>query len=254
MQNWMRSLPEYTKRCESICENGAFVQLSLEELNFKKELLKFEINAREFLYEFIFANNSKSELKKAIDWVKLLKSRLDNHISNIKDYLILETKKVFGDRSTGTLSSAILDWKQKLTEKTKKRMFDTKTNQILGYLLSINAYDDVKLIEDLSKCVIGINLADWSNSTLEKYKELLTSTIISINVFNVSSDDESGENGIEVVINGEKISKTFASVKTTPMGMTVMNNIESVFEEYGDAISSDEKLSILLNVIKTLIN
>ena len=36
--------------------------------------------------------------------------------------------------------------------------------------------------------------------------------------------------------------------------MTAMNNIESVFEEYGDAISSDEKLSILLNVIKTLIN
>ena len=49
MQNWMRSLPEYTKRCESICENGLFIQLSLEELNFKKELLKFEINAREFL-------------------------------------------------------------------------------------------------------------------------------------------------------------------------------------------------------------
>jgi hypothetical protein len=254
MQNWMRSLPEYTKRCESVCENGSFIQLPLEELNFKKELLKFEINAREFLYEYIFKNNSKVELKKAIESVKLLKSRLDNHISNVKDYLILETKKIFGDRSTGTLSSAILDWQQKLTDRTKKRMFDTKTNQILGYLLSINAYDDIKLIDELSKCVMSINLADWNNSTLEKYKETLSSAIIAINEFNVSYDEESGGNGIEVAINGEKISKTFASVKTTPMGMTVMNNIESVFEEYGDAISSDEKLSILLNVIKTLIN
>lgn len=254
MQNWMRSLPEYTKRCESICENGLFIQLSLEELNFKKELLKFEINAREFLFEYVFKNNSKAELKHAIEKVKLLKSRLDNHISNVKDYLILETKKIFGDRSTGTLASAILDWKQKLDDKTKKRMFDTKTNQILGYLLSINNYDDVKLIEELSKCVTGINLADWNNSMIDKYKEMLSSAILAINEFNVSSDDEEGANGIEVVINGEKISKTFASVKTTPMGMTVKNNIESVFEEYGDSISSDEKLSILLNVIKTLIN
>ena len=206
------------------------------------------------MFEYIFKNNSKTELKQAIEKVKLLKSRLDNHISNVKDYLILETKKIFGDRSTGTLASTILDWKQKLDDKTKKRMFDTKTNQILGYLLSINNYDDVKLIEELSKCVIGINLADWSNSTIDKYKEVLSSAILAINEFNTSSDDEEGSNGIEVVINGEKISKTFASVKTTPMGMTVKNNIESVFEEYGDSISSDEKLSILLNVIKTLIN
>ena len=168
--------------------------------------------------------------------------------------MICETKKIFGDKSEGTLSSAILHWKQKLAEKTKRRMFDTKTNQILGYLLSINAYDDVKLIEELSKCVIGINLADWSNSTIEKYKEILSTAILNINAFNNSSDDEEGANGIEVVINGEKISKTFASVKTTPIGMTVMNNIEAVFEDYGDSISSDEKLSILLNVIKTLIN
>lgn len=254
MQNWIRSLPEYTKRCEKICENGIFIELTQEELNFKKELLKFEINSREFLFEHVFKNNSKAELKKAIDKVKVLKNRLDNHISNIKTYLICETKKIFGDKSEGTLSSAILDWKQKLAEKTKRRMFDTKTNQILGYLLSINAYDDVKLIEELSKCVIGINLADWSNSTIEKYKEILSTAILNINAFNNSSDDEEGANGIEVVINGEKISKTFASVKTTPIGMTVMNNIEAVFEDYGDSISSDEKLSILLNVIKTLIN
>lgn len=83
---------------------------------------------------------------------------------------------------------------------------------------------------------------------------MLSSAILTINAFNASSDEEEGANGIEVVINGEKISKTFASVQTTPMGMTVMNNIESVFEEYGDSISADEKLSILLNVIKTLIN
>lgn len=254
MQNWMRALPEYTKRCENICENGEFIALTLDEVNFKKELLKFEINSREFLFEYIFKNNSKLELKKAVERIKLFKSRLDNHISNIKAYLILETKKIFGDKSEGTLSSAIIDWKQKLADRTKKRMFDAKTNQILSYLLSVSNYDDIKLIEELSKCVVGMNLADWNNSSLEKYKEVISSVIFTINAFNASSEDETGDNGIEVVINGEKISKTFASVKTTPMGMTVMNNIEAVFEEYGDSISSDEKLSILLNIIKTLIN
>ena len=89
---------------------------------------------------------------------------------------------------------------------------------------------------------------------IDKYKGVLSSAILVINEFNAFPDNEEGANGIEVVINGETISKTFASVKTTPMGMTVKNNIESVFEEYGDSISSDEKLSILLNVIKTLIN
>lgn len=217
-QNWMRSLPEYTKRCESICENGKFIDLTAEEVSFKKELLKFEINSREFLFEHVFKNNSKAELKKSIEKVKLLKNRLDNHISNVKEYLILETKRIFGDKSAGTLSSTILDWQKKLAEKTKKRMFDAKTNQILGYLLSINNYDDVKLIEELSKCVIGINLADWSNSTLEKYKEVLSSAILTINAFNASSDEEEGANGIEVGHKRRKDIENICFCATTPMG------------------------------------
>ena len=254
MQNWMRALPEYTKRCDRVCENGEFVALTSNEINFKKELLKFEINSREFLFEYIFKNNSEAELRKAVEKIKSFKDRLDNHISNVKSFLIIETKKIFGDKSKGTLSSAILDWKQKLSEKTKKRMFDAKINQILGYLLSVNNYDDIKLIEGLAKCVVGINLADWNDSSLNVYEDVLSSAIFAINAFNASSGDETGDNGIEVVINGEKISKTFSAVKSTPMGMTVMNNIEAVFDEYGDSISSDEKLNILINVIKTLIN
>lgn len=254
MQNWMRALPEYTKRGDRVCENGEFVALTSNEINFKKELLKFEINSREFLFEYIFKNNSEAELRRAVEKIKSFKDRLDNHISNVKSFLIIETKKIFGDKSKGTLSSAILDWKQKLSEKTKKRMFDAKINQILGYLLSVNNYDDIKLIEGLAKCVVGINLADWNDSSLNVYEDVLSSAIFAINAFNASSEDETGDNGIEVVINGEKISKTFSAVKSTPMGMTVMNNIEAVFDEYGDSISSDEKLNILINVIKTLIN
>ncbi len=254
MQNWMRSLPEYTKRCDKVYDGNSVVLLTEKEIAFRKELLKFEINSREFLYDYIFSNGAKTECEKCLTWIKNLKEKFDSHIANIKKIILNESKMVFESNKGGSLSSAILTWKEKLNDKTVKHMFDTKTNQVLGYLLSVSNYDDGKIIDDLSKIVSDVNIADWSNATLEKYIQSFREIIIAINSFNSSSDEVNAENGIEVLINGETISKTFSSVKTTPMGMTVLNNIEAVFEEYGEAISSDEKLNILLQIIKDLIN
>lgn len=253
MQNWMRSLPEYTKRCERVCENDTFVDLTQEELSFRRELLKYDINSRGFLFEYIFQYHSEDEQKKGIENVKSFKDRLDKHLSNVKDYLIIETKKIFGDKSEGTLSSTVFAWRRKLPEKVRQRLFDSKTNQILRYLLSVDQYDDKELIEDLAQCVTGVHVADWRDSTLETYRKILSTALRTIHAFDASSSDEESENGIEVVFNGERISKTFASVHITSIGKTVVNAIESVFEEYGEAISVDEKLCVLLRIMKTLI-
>lgn len=51
MQNWMRALPDYTKKFQYYLHNGEQVSLAPYVNMLRRDLLKYEINAREMLFE-----------------------------------------------------------------------------------------------------------------------------------------------------------------------------------------------------------
>ena len=55
MQNWIRSLPEYTKKFKSYWENGELRTIDAQTESFRRELMKFEINSRELVFDLFVA-------------------------------------------------------------------------------------------------------------------------------------------------------------------------------------------------------
>ena len=254
MQNWIRSLPEFTKKCSGVYKEEKFESLDSQEISIRRELLKFEINSRDFLFSQIFTDNSENGYKAALTKVAKFKEKLDSHINCVNEYLINATKNILVPNYKGSLGSTIIVWKKSLSESTFQHMFDSTTNQILNYLAQLNNYDEHKIIFELCRLVTGIDLADWNDSTIAKYKETLTNSIKKIADYELSDSTANGDNGIELTFNGVTVSKTFSTLEPTPLGQTVLNNIEASLEEYGDSISPDEKLAILFNIIKEIIN
>ena len=254
MQNWMRSLPEYTKKCSGIYKEDKFEPLDSQEISIRRELLKFEINSRDFLFSLIFTDNSENGYKAALTKIAKFKEKLDSHINCVNEYLINATKNILVPNYKGSLGSTIIVWKKSLSESTFQHMFDSTTNQILNYLAQLNNYDEHKIIFELCRLVTGIDLADWNDSTIDKFKETLANSVKKIADYESSDSTVNGDNGIELTFNGVTVSKTFSTLEPTPLGQTVLNNIEASLEEYGDSISPDEKLAILFNIIKEIIN
>ena len=56
------------------------------------------------------------------------------------------------------------------------------------------------------------------------------------------------------LINGDKkIEKTISSdIEITALGTTMKNNIEEIIEEYGNSLNEEEKINILLDIIKKI--
>ena len=254
MQNWMRSLPEFTKKCSGIYTEEKFIPLDTQEGSIRRELLKFEINSRDFLFDLIFTDNSDNGYRAALRKIANFKEKLDSHINGVNAYLANITKDILVPNYKGSLGSTIIVWKKSLSEATCRHMFDSTTNQILNYLLQFNNYDENKIIFELCRIITGIDLADWNDSTIDKYKDTLANSIKKIADYESSDSTTNSDNGIELTFNGVKVSKTFSTLEPSPIGQTVLNSIESSLEEYGDSISPDEKLAILFNIIKGIIN
>ena len=52
---------------------------------------------------------------------------------------------------------------------------------------------------------------------------------------------------------GVSVEKSFSADSISPLAKTAMNNMESIFEEYNDALAPDEKLAILTQLIGRII-
>ncbi len=253
MQNWMRALPEYTKKCTRLVIGNSFIELTEKETEFRKELLKFEINSREFLFEFLFNDSTEDGHRNTIEWVKKVKEKFENHLNEVKSYLISQVKSILSADQSASLGSAIIVWKKKLSEETCSHMFDGLTNQVLNYLTSIRNFDDDSIIFELCRLVVNMDLADWNDKTLDKFIQSFSDAIQKINGYENSASKHSGENGIELKFNGTKITKTFSTSETSPLGKTLLSNLQFALDEYGDAISPDEKLNIMIKIIKDII-
>ena len=253
MQNWMRSLPEYTKKCSKVAINGSFVDLSEREVEFRKELLKFEINSREFLFDFLFSDSTEGGHRQTLEWVTEVKDKFENHLKAVREYISSQVKLILSSDRNASLGSAIIIWKKSLSDETCRHMFDPLTNQILNYLLTIKNFDDDGIIFELCRLVVNMDLADWNDKTLDKFIQSFSDSIQKINSYESSASKFAGENKIELSFNGTSINKTFSSCEISPLGKTLLSNLQYEVEGYADSISSDEKLNILLNIIKEII-
>jgi hypothetical protein len=254
MQNWIRALPEYTKKCTKVVNKQELVLLGDRENIFRKELLKFELNSREFLFEKIFDDNTETGYNETIQWVQQTKTLYDNHISSIKQYLIEKTTTFFVENYMGSLASSMMYWREKLSEGTKQRIFKVLANQLLSYVNDLTVYDDEKIIVDLAQMITGVNIVDWNDKTLESYLDTIQEVLFEINEYDSRDHDDAKENTIEISINGTVVTKKFSSVEYSPLGLTFMDNLESTLDDYADSVSPDEKLSILLELIKKIVD
>lgn len=105
----------------------------------------------------------------------------------------------------------------------------------------------------MCRLVVNMDLADWNDKTLDKFIQSFSDAIQKINGYENSASKHSGENGIELKFNGTKITKTFSTSETSPLGKTLLSNLQFALDEYGDAISPDEKLNIMIKIIKDII-
>lgn len=253
MQTWMRSLPEYTKKFTQFYHNGTLIRVDNSTKLIRNDLLKFDINAREMLFESwkerLSANGEYTECAAEIKRVKEL---LDMHIVDFRESLRAYLIAMFMPGYTGTLSKAMKLWYEKLPDSTKQHVFDTETNALLVLAEKWNSYDDQRLLNDMSMLFVSMAIEDWTDQLSDQFKKILESTLERVNTF-VEVKNEKSECKLSIVLPEAKIERSFSDAEISPLGRTALSNLRAVLDEYNYAIEPDEQLAIIAKLIRDVI-
>jgi hypothetical protein len=252
MQNWIQSLPKYSREYGIKYTESDKQKVEKSIKNLRNDLMKFDINPREFLFERLRKKDLQEEsYEKCIELIGLIKNELDNHIAKLKKALIFRTKTIFDKNYNGELSTLLKEWYNNLSDSSKKHAYDLKTNSMLKYISTLSTYDDNEVIERIARLVTGLNVEDWNDEILQGYIESLNRAIETVgNYKDEIAADRSESYQITFYTHGEKVEKVFEEEQITPIGSTLYDEVDQIFEEYADSIDINEKRNILMKLMK----
>ena len=121
--------------------------------------------------------------------------------------------------------------------------------------MSTISNDEGVFVQRLAKTVTQLRIDDWNDKTIEFFINTLKSMKETIETFNkdIQQNSKSLANNYKIYFinrSGDSIEKTFPKVKCSDIAKLLYNEMESSLDEYGRAISDDEKRQILMELIE----
>lgn len=254
MQSWMRSLPGYTKRFSEYLQNGNPKTISDQTKRIRSDLLKFEVNAREMLFDgWLEKTGNPPSYALCFRQIADTKDELDLHLNSFRSELCGLLIELFYPGYHGSLSQAISNWYKELPVETKHHVFDADPKAILNVAESLRTYDDEAVLDELVMEIASIAIEDWNDDIFHSFVSQMTESIQKINQYDGGQKTEKTSE-IAINISGKLVNRSFSAEDISPLGNTVLKNLEAVFDEYNDAVSPDEKLAIIAKLIEGVVS
>lgn len=254
MQNWYRSLPEYTKKYTYYLDKGTMTRLSDAIIGFRSDLAKFDVNARELLFvNWIKKLSKKGELKECVKGIKDIKDLLDSHVVSYRKELCLTLVDLFSPGYKGTLPNAVMGWYKKLSDEIKQHVFDTESNALLTISNGVTTYDENDLLDNLVYAYETIGIEDWGDNTAEEFYQRIKESVNKISSYKPEKASKVEKCRVTISMPGVNVDKNFTSDEISPIARTALNNLSAIFDEYNDALEPNEKIAILANLMRRVV-
>ena len=221
---------------------SAFMNIDENVLSYRNLFFAYNINPYELVYEkpqdIFGTSNYKKLTEKISDFIQ----NWETYLTEYKQGLVNLVKDEFNIKKLTSLKMGLTDYVRKVTDDNTP-MLNEEAGRIYNTINMIG-FDDFNACDDLAYAALGVYIEDWSRDETEAFSEKLNSFK---NTLSQANRIDTKTTSLDQVLNN------ISNVETTPMGKLMRNSIESVFDEYGEGVSSEEKLAILGEMMKNLL-
>lgn len=216
--------------------------LSNALIEYKDLFMRFDINQYETLFIKsleIFDTKDYDEVYNEINDFYL---NWNQYLDQFKQKIVDEVKKIYGINQESSLKVGLNSYIDDVLNNSKA-VLEGVSGDVYNVIINKLTYNDLEAINEIANITTETCIEDWSSNKTEllienmmKFKDDLA------NAKQINSEESSmGE-----------LAEHFSETELGPMAVVMQNSIESVFEEFGDSVTNEEKAAILLSFIKNI--
>lgn len=237
IQKWIMSQPRII-RSQTLNNN----YLSIEEnfINLKNIFTGFNINEYEALFVKL-PSIFNGEYNLILNSIKYYKNEINNIITEFSKHLSEKVKQLFAADTKSSLISIFEDW---IFETHADQKILTDKEKTFITLFNNKDYDDISMINLISKNIVHLKIADWERDYSNEILDFIQ---------NIRDNIEDRSSSSDLVKKLPFLEQTIDENDISVIGNMLLNNVEEVFEEFADSVSNEEKIKILTKLIKEMI-
>jgi len=136
-------------------------------------------------------------------------------------------------------------------------LFSDNENKLLALFKSITP-DSKKFIEDVARNTIGLRIDDWDQMSIETFVASIKKLKDTVETFNndISRIQDANKASYKITVideDGSESYKTFDRTEYNEKAKLLYNDAEAMLEEYGQALSNNEKRQVFIDIIQKLL-
>ena len=253
LQKWFRGLSKFARDHMKIYKSSEITNIEKKVLSFKRQLLQYDVNPHSFMFndipDYFECEDNYTEI---ISKLKVFAESYNHFIWNIKTYLIEKVSGAFKSTINGSLCSIMNDWYESLPNETKNHVFSSDINTFIHFIRENTSFDDMDVISKLAKSITMLAIEDWNDKTVADFVFDIEKYINTINHFELEEVpiEDKRYIGLSIDYAGKSYEKNITKAEISGIAETALNNIESELEDYGDAISAQERVTLLLKLLR----
>lgn len=186
-------------------------------------------------------------------------SNIKNELESVneKQYLraLRVVKQIFDLREDEDLLSYLKDlyndsWKDK-----SQKAFEYTINAVLEVVAKSSELTERELISDLAKAVTGFELEYWSDNKINDFEEILRDAVNRLEDYNPEDGLQNGEMKITIeTADGNPSISQFSQSELSTTAQTMLNKMKNTLGSFGESVSYEEKVNIMAQILKEIIN
>jgi hypothetical protein len=176
---------------------------------------------------------------------------------NEKQYIrvLRVVKQIFGVDENENLMTALHRLYVDSWEEKSQRAFDYTTNGVLDLVSKTNDYTEEEFVHELAKAVTGFELSYWTDNKINDFEEILRDAVYRLHEYDPTEGLQEGEMKITIEsADGNPLISQFSQSDLSSTGQMMLNKMMSTLGNFGGSISYEEKISIMAQILKEIIN
>lgn len=216
-----------------------FIDLEDSYVRLNSVFNDFNLNKYDTLFETIpelFGNNFED----TIDKLKVYSDEVNRCIEYYSKSIADSIKDMFDSCKDESLFNSVDAWIE--NNDIRSKILENKEKDFVR-IFDVQNYNDVNLVNSISKVVLGTRITDWNK---DKKEELLAQ-------LKLIKEGSVKRAKVSVNVSDNLNTVAYQNVEISKIGKLLKNNVEDIFDEFGDSVSNEEKISILNSLIKELL-
>lgn len=246
MQSWYRSLPQAAKTFNESDDPS----IDMNEVSaFRSLFTDLYLNPHGILFERLPMVFSGSGYDDVILKVQAIKRHIETHVDRLKEKVVAIIREEYGFTADENLAKCLNDWYDSLPDVAKNSVLSSKAAALRKYARAVKTNDVYEIGGKIGKEITGIYIEDWKPGIeYTTFRSQLKSVLEEILQYSDKSYEEVTIPGFS---DGRKIYISDSGELSTS-GHFLKNALDDLFEEYETKVSNKEKIGILMNMLKEM--